>query len=96
MLAFAVDLLVSVFRRRPWPRLVPCSRFLTTLVRGRTRCGPLCRHQHSRCLPRKSVIACARNAGSDILSSTYLQQYCPEDDDGSLPNRLKGNGLAVI
>jgi hypothetical protein len=23
-------------------------------------------------------------------------QYCPEDDDGSLPNRLKGNGLAVI
>ena len=25
-----------------------------------------------------------------------LNQYCPEDDDGSLPNRLKGNGLAVI
>jgi len=24
------------------------------------------------------------------------KQYCPEDDDGSLPNRLKGNGLAVI
>jgi hypothetical protein len=23
-------------------------------------------------------------------------QYCPEDDDGNLPNRLKGNGLAVI
>jgi len=23
-------------------------------------------------------------------------QYCPEDDDGSLPNRLNGNGLAVI
>jgi hypothetical protein len=26
----------------------------------------------------------------------FEYQYCPEDDDGSLPNRLKGNGLAVI
>ena len=30
------------------------------------------------------------------IAAITLTQYCPEDDDGSLPNRLKGNGLAVI
>ena len=56
------------------------------------------------------VVAMAKNAVLKRVAETGMRrarqlsrrsgktehQYCPEDDDGSLPNRLKGNGLAVI
>jgi hypothetical protein len=83
MLAFAVDLLVSVFRRRPWPRLVPCSRFLTTLVRGRTLPAVV------RSVGTSTADACLANRLSlalGMLGLTFsLQRIC-----SSLAVRPKG------
>ena len=79
MLAFAVDLLVSLFRRRPCPRLVTCSRFLTTLVRGRTLPAVV------RSLGTSTAGACLANRLSLALGMLGLT-FCHQRTYESLPH----------